>query len=234
MVQQRSAGGSALLWGSIFGGLVVALDLVDRFLLGGVDRIAPAIAAALRRRHLAGVQTVNPGHIVLVEGTVLLITVSLFFLAGALAARRASAIEAGIGAGATSGAITGIVHMLVVFLVISRTAHPAVVADIARGLVIAVSALLLGVAMGALGGLVGRGPRTSGTLGAQPLYRPPQAPPASGFSFQPAPITPSVQPPGERTPPTPYHYGPQNDYPTAPLQTPSSVLDTQGGSAQSP
>ena len=89
MVQQRSVGGSALLWGSIFGGLVVVLDLVARFLLGGVDRLAPAIAAVLRRRHLVVVRTVNPGRIFLVEGIVLLITVSLFFLAGALAARRA-------------------------------------------------------------------------------------------------------------------------------------------------
>jgi hypothetical protein len=234
MVQQRSVGGSALLWGSIFGGLMVVLDLVDRFLLGGVDRLAPAIAAALRRRHLVVVRTINPGRIFLVEGIVLLIAVSLFFLAGALAARRASAIEAGIGAGALAGAIAGIAHMLVVFLVISLTAHPAVVAEIIRGLVIAVSALLLGIAMGALGGLVGRGPRASSTPRALPLYRPPEAPSTSGFSFQPAPVTPPIQPPGERTPPTPYHYGPQNDYPTAPLETPSTVLDTRGGSAQSP
>jgi hypothetical protein len=120
-----------------------------------------------------------------------------------------------------AGAIAGIAHMLVVFLVIFLTAHPAVVAETIRGLVIAVLALLLGVALGALGGLVGRGPRASSTPGALPLYRPLQTPSASGFSSQPAPVTPSVQPPGERTPPTPYHYGPQNDYPTAPLETPS-------------
>jgi hypothetical protein len=111
--------------------------------------------------------------------------------------------------------------MLVVFLVISLTAHPAVAVDIVRGLVIAVLALMLGVAMGSLGGLIGRGPRASTAPAALPLYRPPQAPAASGFSSPSAPVTPSVQPESDRTPPTPYHYGPQNDYPTAPLQTPS-------------
>jgi hypothetical protein len=92
-----------------------------------------------------------------------------------------------------------------VFLVISFSAQPAVAAEIVRGVVVAFSALMLGVAMGALGGLIGRGPRSSTG---------PVAP-------SQAPVTPSVQPPSERTPPTPYHYGPQNDYPTAPLQTPS-------------
>jgi hypothetical protein len=214
MSQQRSVASSALLWGSIFGGLVVVLDLVDRFLIGGVDRLAPAIAAVLRRRHLVAVRTINPGRIFLVEGIVLLITVSLFFLAGALAARRATATEAGIGAGVLAGAVVGVAHMLVVILVISLTAHPAVIAEIIRGLVIAVSAVVLGVAMGALGGLIGRGPS------------------ASGFSSQPAPVTPFVQPPSERTPPTPYHYGPQNDYPTAPLETPSPFQIR--GSVESP
>jgi hypothetical protein len=222
MVQQRSVGGSALLWGSIFGGLVVVvLDLVDRFLLGGVDRLAPAIQAALRRRHLVAVRTVNPGRIFLVEGIVLLIIVSLFFLAGCLAARRASAIEAGIGAGALAGAIAGVAHVLVEFLVISLTAHPAVAAQIARGLMVALLALVLGIAMGALGGLIGRGPRASAAPPALPLYSPPQAPAPPGFSSEQAPVTPTVQAPGEGTPPTPYHYGPQNDYPTAPLQSPS-------------
>lgn len=190
MSQQHSVPSSALLWGSIFGGLVVVLDLVDRFLIGGVDRLAPAIAAVLRRQHLVAVRTTNPGRIFLVEGIVLLITVSLFFLAGALAARRASEIEAGIGAGVLAGAIVGVAHMLVVVLVIPLAAHPAVIAEIVRGLVIAISAVVLGVAMGALGGLIGR-------------------------------VTPSIQSPSEQTPPTPYHYGPQNDYPTAPLETPS-------------
>jgi hypothetical protein len=224
MVQQRSVGGSALLWGSIFGGLVVILDLIDHFLLGGVDRVAPAIVAVLRRRHLVVVRTVNPGRILLVEGIVLLITFSLFFLAGVLAARRAGASEAGIGAGALAGAIVGVAHMTIVVVIIFLAAHPAVGAEIVRGLLVAFSALILGVALGALGGLIGRGPRERGAPSARPLYTPPPAPATIDYypsSSSAGPVTPSVQAPGERTPPTPYHYGPQNDYPTAPLQTPS-------------
>jgi hypothetical protein len=219
MAQQHSVRGSAFLWGSIFGGLIVILDLVDRFVLGGVERLGPAAVAVLRRRHLALVHTPNPGYILLVEGIVLLVTILLFFLAGALAARRAYAVEAGIGAGVIAGAIVAVVHMVIVLIAILRAAHPTVGADIVRGVVTAILALLVGIGMGALGGLAGRGPRPNSSA-AIPPYTPP-APAVMGYTAMPPASTPIEGPADYTYTPTPSYVGPENNYPTAPLNTPS-------------
>src|SRR5215472_8731504 len=126
--QYHSVQGSALLWGAIIGGLVIIVDLFDRFLLGGVERIGPATVAVLRRRHLEVVRTPsNPGAVLLVEGLVIVISLLLLFLAGALAARRAHALEAGIGAGVVAGIIVGVAHLVVVAITIAVSAHPTVI-----------------------------------------------------------------------------------------------------------
>ena len=206
--QYPSVQGSAFLWGAIIGVVAILVDLIDRFLLGGVERIGPAVVAVLRRRHLVVIRTPNPGVVLLVEGLVIVITLLLLFLAGALAARRAHAVEAGIGAGVVAGIIVGVAHLIVVALTIALSAHPTVIADIVRGVTTALAVLILGVGMGALGGLAGRGSDTPGA-----------AAPAGYGTFMPAPpLTSSV--PGERTS-TPTPYGPESNYPTAPLQTPS-------------
>jgi hypothetical protein len=201
VVRHYSVGGSALLWGSCFGALAVVLDLLDRLLIGSMDRIGPALVAALRRRRLLGAHAGHPGLVLLVEGVVILMLLLLFFLAGALAAHRAHAVEAGIAAGVIAGAIVGGAHILVVTITILTTFRPAVVADLLLGLITALAALILGAGMGALGGLAGRGRKSTGDSAAAP-YVPPV-----DYHSQP----PSTPPP----------YGPESNYPTAPLQTPS-------------
>jgi hypothetical protein len=178
------------------------VDLLDRFLVGSVERIGPAVVAALRRRRLAGTGAGHPG-LVLVEVVVILIVLLLFFLAGALAAHRARAVEAGIGAGVIAGAIVGGAHLLVVVVTIFAALRPAVVASLLFGLVTALTALILGAGMGALGGLAGRGQKSPGDSAAA-LY------------VAPAPVEYSSPPLSTPTPP----YGPESNYPTAPLQTP--------------
>jgi hypothetical protein len=205
VVRHYSVGGSALLWGSFFGALAVALDLLDRFLVGSVDRVGPALVNALRRRRVVGARVGHPGLVLLVEGVVILILLLLFFLAGALAAHRAHAVEAGIGAGVIAGAIVGAVHLLVVAITIFTTVRPAVVADLVIGVITALAALILGTGMGALGGLAGRGQNSTGGAAATP-YMPPSTP------VEYTPLPPST--------PTPPPYGPESNYPTAPLQTP--------------
>lgn len=209
MVRKHSVGGSALLWGSCFGALAVMLDLVDRFLLGSLDRIGPAVLAVLRRRRLVGARAAHPGLVLLAEGIVILILLLLFLLAGALAAHRAHAIEAGIGAGVIAGALVGVAHLLVVIIIILAANHPTVVADLLLGLITAIAALILGAGMGALGGLAGRGQSPTGDSAAAP-YVP----------LSPAPVNFSSGP-SEPFTPTPPQYGPESNYPTAPLQTPS-------------
>ena len=207
--QYHSVQGSAFLWGAIIGVAVIVVDLVDRFLLGGVERIGPAVVAVLRRRHLVVVRTLDPGAVLLVQGLVIVITLLLLFLAGAMAARRARALEAGIGAGVIAGIIVGVAHLVVVAITIALSAHPTVIADIARGVITALVVLILGAGMGALGGLAGRGPDTRG--GAAPTDY-------GAFTPSPPAIT---RVPSERTVRTPTPYGPESNYPTAPVQTPS-------------
>ncbi|MGO8950213.1 MAG: hypothetical protein ACLQUY_21655 [Ktedonobacterales bacterium] len=220
MIQQRSVGGSAFLWGSILGCLVVLLDVVDRFLLGGVERLGPAVVAILRRRHLVVVRPVASLRILMVEGIVLLITLLLFLLAGALAAHRASAIEAGISAGVVAGAIVAVAHMVIVVVTILLAAHPAVLAGIVRGLVVAFLAFILAIGMGAIGALIGaRGVRAGGTTAAAPATPNTPAGPGAIRRAEATPVLPA-QLLGMHTP-TPYHYGPENDYPTAPLKSSS-------------
>jgi hypothetical protein len=207
--QYYSVRGSAFLWGTIIGVVVIILDLVDRFFLGGVERIGPAVVAVLRRRHLVVVRTPSPGAVLLVEGLIVVMTLLLFYVAGALAARRAHAVEAGIGAGVVAGIIVGVAHMGVVAITVALSAHPTVIADIVRGVIAAIVVLILGAGMGALGGLVGRGPSVDGT----------PAPTGNG-ALTPSP-TATFRVPDERTVHTPTPYGPESNYPTAPVKTPS-------------
>jgi hypothetical protein len=207
--QYPSILGSAFLWGCLIGVAVVMLDLIDRFLLGGVERIGPAAVAVLRRRHLVVVRTSNPGAVLLLEGLVIVMTLLLFFLAGALAARRARAVEAGIGAGVVAGIFVGVVHLVVVAITTALSPHPTVIADIVRGVITALVLLILGAGMGALGGLAGRGQAVEAA----------DAAPTAHSAFIPSPAV-TTQVPDEWTP-TPTPYGPESNYPTAPVKTPS-------------
>jgi len=118
-----------------------------------------------------------------------------------------------------AGAIVAVVHVVIVLIAILRAAHPTVGTDIVSGLVTAILALLVGIGMGALGGLAGRGPRPNGGA-ATPPYTPP-APAAMGYSAMPPTATPIDRPADYTSTPTPSYVGPENDYPTAPLNTPS-------------
>ncbi len=219
MSAQRSAVGSAFLWGSILGSAVVLLDVVDHFVLGGVQNLGPAVVAVLRRRHVVVVRPVTPVRILLVEGLVLLIILLLYFLAGALAARQANSTSAGIGAGVIAGAIVAIAHMVIVIVTLLLATHPAVIAGIVRGLVVALLALVLAIAAAAVGALFGRGSDVSSGGAQVAAPSAPPAPTAVGYvAGSPTLRTPVLDP----HTPTPLHYGPENDYPTAPIQSSSS------------
>ncbi len=203
---QHSASGSAFYWGAILGGAAALLDLVDRLFLGGLELLGPQVAYLLRRRHAIVVRPVLAPRLLLVEGLVLLVVLLLFFLAGAFAARRADAIEAGIGAGAVAGGIVAIVHLLVVVVgILIATTPPAVLSVVARGVEVAALAFAVAIAASALGALLGRGP------GEAP------APTTLNYSSASSPESSRIPEPFT---PTPHHYGPENDYPTAPLQSP--------------
>src|SRR5271165_1519732 len=126
---QPSVSGSAFYWGTILGGAAALLNLVDRLFLGGLELLGPEVAYLLRRRHTIAVRPVLAPRLLLVEGLVLLVVLLLFFLSGALAARRADAMEAGIGAGAVAGGVVAIVHLVVVVVgILIATTPPAVLA----------------------------------------------------------------------------------------------------------
>ncbi len=185
MVQQRSRGGSAALWGIIIGLILAALVLLHQLVLAGMVRSTFALGGSLIYTALA-----------------LLIAAALYFLAGLLAARRANALEAGVFAGLIAGLIVGLTVLAITVLAlvlrdqriaVAAVRHTALVraavgSTVARGVLGAFVQALIGAGLGALGGLAGR--RTSPPIAAGPYV--PYSPPTQPAS--PRPVSPPPQP----------------------------------------
>lgn len=191
MVQQRSRGGSAALWGIIIGLILAALVVLHLLVLAGMVRRSFALGGSLIYTALA-----------------LLIAAALYFLAGFLAARRANALEAGVFAGLIAGLIVGLTVLAITVLALvlrdqrvalAATRHPALVrAAVASALVRGVLGIfvqaLIGAGLGALGGLAGRRPAPPVTGSpyvpysppTQPASPPPGSPPSQSYPYSPA------------------------------------------------
>jgi hypothetical protein len=175
MAQQRRSS-LAVVWGLLCGGIYLLVALADRF-AGGTP---------LARRF---------GALTLDQALLLLVEVALFFVAGLLAARRTGREESGALAGVVTGLAIGIAMFMLILISgvsLQQRIHAQglrvpglraeyVAALIRAGLGIAVAAVV-GLAVGALGGLAGRGQqqqppalmdRTHGT--------PPPGPTPAGF-----------------------------------------------------
>ncbi len=185
MVQQRSRGGSAALWGIIIGLILAALVLLHQLVLAGMVRSTFALGGSLIYTALA-----------------LLIAAALYFLAGLLAARRANALEAGVFAGLIAGLIVGLTVLAITVLAlvlrdqriaVAAVRHPALVraavgSAVARGVLGVFVQALIGAGLGALGGLAGRRPSPPIAAGPYVPYSPPTQP------ASPRPVSPPPQP----------------------------------------
>jgi hypothetical protein len=148
---QRRQSSLAVVWGLICGGIYLLIALADHF-AGGTP---------LARRI---------GALTLDQALLLLVEVALFFVAGLLAARRSGQVESGALAGVVTGLVIGIavfVLILISGVTLQQRIHveglraPGVRAQysaalIRAGIDIAVAAVV-GLAVGALGGIAGRG-----------------------------------------------------------------------------
>ncbi len=194
---EQSRGSLAWLWGLLFGGLTAAVILLDRF--------AP----------------IRPARRIFAVGAIPLLPFALgllfFFLAGLIAARRSHRLESGLAAGLIAGASAGLMNVALVLVEVvaagTRTRAAGVQrSDVVRllqatGLARSLGAVLilaiLGLGMGALGGLAGRG-------------RPPAAQPLPPYVPMPPPQMPPQYPPQ----PSATSYG-GGYYPSSSPYTPS-------------
>lgn len=180
----------AWLWGLLFGGLLIVVYLFAQFATLRLARSLMAIAM---------------GQMVMI-----LIALLAFFLAGLVAAQRSRRLESGMLAGFVAGLVTvlGIALLDVLRfgaymramrfgLAAPHVAPMLSTGSMMSGCLFLLSTPLIGLGMGALGGLAGRG--------RAPLPQQPFAPmPPSGYG-----VPPSAPPP----PPTPSAYIP-SDTPT--------------------
>jgi hypothetical protein len=187
----------AWLWGLLVGGLTAAVILLDRF--------AP----------------VRPARRIFAVGAIPLLPFAFgllfFFLAGLIAARRSHRLESGLAAGLIAGATAGLMNVALVLLeVVAAGTHTRAAgvqrSDVVRLLQATVLArslgallilAILGLGMGALGGLAGRG-------------RPPAAQPLPPYVPMPPPQMPPQYPPQ----PSATSYG-GGYYPSSSPYTPS-------------
>jgi hypothetical protein len=146
--QQRSS--LALVWGLVCGGIYIAIALAGRFLGIPIERRIGAITVG--------------------QGMLLLIELALLVVAGVLAARRSGRVESGALAGVIAGLVIGIAVFVLVLgggLALQQRVHALaartlglraayVVALVQASVGIGLTALV-GLALGALGGLIGRG-----------------------------------------------------------------------------
>ena len=201
MAQQRSRGGSAALWGIIFGLILAALDVLHQLVVAGAVRRA-----------------LGPGTSLIYTALALLIAAALYFVAGLLAARRANALEAGVFAGLIAGVIVGATALALTLIVLALrpplvVRHPGLVraaeiAGVVRAALGVVVQALIGAGLGALGGLAGRRPTPPVASGPYTPYTPyapytppqPASPPAPGAPQQPASPPPYTQPQAPYTP----------------------------------
>ena len=219
MAQQqsrRSGAGAAFLWGGIFGVVVIALRLAERFVV--VGRLARVLRLGLRP---------VPGMTLL--GIMMsLAALACYFVAGLLAARRARRIEPGIFAGLIAGGIAGLgtLALGIIGTALARQGlrvgtvggigvRGLVVAGLASAVVGMLTSTVVGTGMGALGALVGR-PRASGLQpgGWSPAYQAGPGGMAAGVGQAPgAPNYPSEPSYPPHTPPL-AGYATSDDSPT--------------------
>lgn len=216
MTQRRGWGGSATLWGLVFGALAVALALVDRFIFASgrlADRPAlPALAGGFWAR------------VALVVAGLL-----LFFLAGLIAARSTHRIEAAIVAGLLAGLVVGLADLILTLLALAsverrgaraagRIGQALSAGALGRSIAVLVLAALVGAGLGALAGLASRGrppapqaypyaPPVSLQGAAMPA---PRFTPAPGYAPNPAQASAADHP----VPPSPERYVSRPDAPT--------------------
>jgi hypothetical protein len=197
---EQPRGSLAWLWGLLFGGLTAAVILLDRF--------AP----------------VRPARRIFAVGAIPLLPFALgllfFFLAGLIAARRSRRLESGLAAGLIAGATAGLMNVALVLVEVVAAGTRTRAAGVQRSDVVrllqatvlarSLGALLilaiLGLGMGALGGLAGRGrPPTAQPLPPYVPMPPPQMPPhyppqpsatsyGGGYYPSSSPYTPSDDP----------------------------------------
>lgn len=194
---EQPHGGLAWLWGLLFGGFTAAVILLDRF-----TPIRPA-------RRIVAVEAIPLLPFVL--------GLLFFFLAGLIAARRSHRLESGLAAGLIAGASAGLMNVALVLVEVVAAGTRIRTAGIqrsdvvrllqatvlARGLGALLILAILGLGMGALGGLAGRGR----PFAAQPL--PPYVP-----------MPPPSMPPQYPSPPPTTSYGGAL-YPSSSPYTPS-------------
>ena len=194
---EQPRGGLAWLWGLLFGGLAAAVILLDRF--------AP----------------IRPARRIVAVGAIPLLPFVLgllfFFLAGLIAARHSHRLESGLAAGLIAGASAGLMNVALVLVEVvaagTRTRAAGIqrsdvvrllqATALARGLGALLILAILGLGMGALGGLASRGrppaaqPLPPPPPPMPPLY-PPQPPAATSYggTLYPSssPYTPSDDP----------------------------------------
>src|SRR5260370_39941293 len=194
---EQPRGSLAWAWGLLFGGLTAAVILLDRF--------AP----------------IRPARRIFAVGAIPLLPFALgllfFFLAGLIAARHSHRLESGLAAGLIAGASAGLMNVALVLVEVvaagTRTRPVGVQrSDVVRLLQATVLArslgallilAILGLGMGALGGLAGRG-------------RPPAAQPLPPYVPMPPPQMPPQYPPQ----PSATSYG-GGYYPSSSPYTPS-------------
>jgi hypothetical protein len=194
---EQPRGSLAWPWGLLFGGLTAAMILLDRF--------AP----------------IRPARRIFAVAAIPLLPFALgllfFFLAGLIAARRSHRLESGLAVGLIAGATAGLMNVALVLVEVVAAGTRTRAAGVQRSDVVrllqatvlarSLGALLilaiLGLGMGALGGLAGRG-------------RPPAAQPLPPYVPMPPPQMPPQYPPQ----PSATSYG-GGYYPSSSLYTPS-------------
>ena len=191
MIQQRSWGASAALWGIIIGLILAGLVVLHQLVLAAMLRRGFALGGSLIYTVLA-----------------LVIAAALYFLAGLLAARRANALEASIFAGLIAGLIVGLTVLVIAVLglvlrdqrvALAAARHLALVrtavsSTLFRSVLGVALQALIGAGLGGLGGLAGRR----------------RTPPETGtpYATNSPPTRPASPLPGSPPPPQPYPYAP--------------------------
>ncbi len=196
---QQGRSSLAVVWGLVCGSVYLALAVLAHFVGIAIDRQIGALTVG--------------------QAVLLVVELALFAVAGVLAARRTGRIESGALAGVVAGLVVGVCSFLLLLggaLILRQQIHTQglhsatlraiyIAALVRSGVGIGLSAVV-GLALGALGGLVGRGSSDGRPPAAQP-YAPgagvQPAGVAGGFGAPPAPLYPGGDAPTIPTPQPP-------------------------------
>lgn len=204
-----------VLWGTLFGLILAALVVVQRLFEARLARAA-------------GLGAPRPALALLSPVVLFVVGLICFFCAGLLAARRTRQLSSGVLAGLIAGSIAGVVGLVLALHSASvaeqvlrhaavgqrvRTAAQAGIAGaVIRAVVGTITTAIVGIGMGALGGLAGRGgsgasatagaPHDAAAYGAMTG----QHAPTAGSPY--AAVTPSLAPATSTEQSGPWPYGP--------------------------